>query len=76
MRRSTVDRPAGSARRRRAPRTPTGSFAGGSTSVPAVSSPPWSSRNGGYWSVIKPAYAATRSTQRFRPITKSNTPRG
>ena len=30
-----------------------------------------SSRNGGYRSVIRPALAATRSTHRFRPSTKS-----
>ena len=35
------------------------------------SSPPMSSRNGGYVSVISPAYAMTRKTQRFIPSTKS-----
>src|SRR4051812_30391034 len=37
----------------------------GSFSAPPGSGPPMSRRNGGYSSVIKPAYAATRRTQRF-----------
>ena len=37
----------------------------------AGSSPPMSRRNGGYASVISVAYAVTRYTQRFIPITKS-----
>ncbi len=32
---------------------------------------PMSNRNGGYLSVISAAYAPTRNTQRFMPITKS-----
>src|SRR6516225_5223078 len=37
----------------------------GTVIVPAGSGPPMSSLNGGYLSVINPAYAATRSTHRF-----------
>ena len=47
-----------------------GPAAGGRVRVPG-SGPPMSSRNGGYSSVISPAYPATRSTHRFRPSTKS-----
>ena len=43
-----------------------GPAVGGRVMVPG-SGPPMSSRNGGYRSVISPAYPATRSTHRFRP---------
>ena len=43
---------------------------------PSMSLLPWSSRNGGYWSVINATYASSRKPHRLIPSAKAKRPGG